>query len=392
MSNVVPATPAIQFANTVPQLPAEMMAGVSTMFEEVFNDLGSAGYRRLRPRKLDFLLVDGNNQEIIPNERMVAVLVGSAPCNHAVWYERAYAPGQEPAAPDLIWKMPTPNTFPDALPVQFRSKITRDGREVWGFQTLRRTVWILCRANADGTMTLEFDRPFVFDISSMSLYGKSLPEQNMYKWAGIRDVCSKYSGNGVTVLPTMFLTQILLDTTVTVTGPVMFRPLIDPNTRALQFLDTATIMRIHELAASKQIKDMADVREKLTYGDNHAAAPTTTATTATDLQQPAPVAQPSPVPQAAPAAPAPQQVPVAQPVQPAAPAAPASDPRLLLQNAQAMLDRTNAAAPAAPSAPVATEPAAPAAPVAAPAPQPTAGAATTTNTVNSLLAQLNGNG
>ena len=381
MSNV----PAIQFATTVPQLPAEMMASVGTMFEEVFNDLGSAGYRRLRPRKLDFLLVDGNNQEIIPNERMVAVLVGSAPCNHAVWYERSYAPGQEPAAPDLIWKMPTPQTFPDALPAKYHQKIQRDGREVWGFQTLRRTVWILCRANADGTMTLEFDRPFVFDISSMSLYGKSLPEQNMYKWAGIRDVCAKYSGNGVTVLPTMFLTQILLDTTVTVTGPVMFRPLIDPNTRALQFLDTATIMRIHELASSKQIRDMAEVREKLTYGD-HAALPTTTAaSTATDLQQPAPVAQPAPVPQAAPQpAPAPQQVPV-QPAPAAAPTAPASDPRLLLQNAQAMLDNKGAA-PAAPLAPAPAPAAAPAAASAAPAPQP--GAASVTSNVTNLLAQL----
>lgn len=387
MSNV----PAIQFANTVPQLSAEVAASFGAMFDETFNDLGAGSNRRLRPRKMDFLIVDGGNQEIVPNDRMFAVLLGSAPCNHAVWYERSYAPGQEPAAPDLVWKMPTPNTFPDALPVQFREKIDRDGRKVWAFQQLRRTVWALARFNADGTMALELDRPFVFDISSMSLYGKSMPEQNMYKWAGIRDVCSKYSGNGSVVFPSMFVTQIVLDTTVTVSGPVMFRPMRDQNGN-LQYLDTNTINTIHSMAVSKQIKDMVEVREKLSYGDN---APVTQAATAIDLQQPAPVAQPV-APQSV-YQPAPAAQPVAQPAQtwntqPTAVNFPeqtivnaptASDPNQLLANAQAMLDQQNQ--PQVAPSPAVT----PAAPVAAPMPNPQpANAATVTSTIEGLLNAL----
>lgn len=369
--------PAIQFASQAPALPAEMLASFGSMFEEAFNDLGTAGYRRLRPRKMDFLLVDGNNQEIIANDRMFAVLIGSAPCNHAVWYERAYAPGQEPAAPDLVWKMPTPQTFPDALPVQFHQKVQKDGREVWAFQQLRRTVWALARFNSDGSMSLELDRPFVFDISSMSLYGKSLPDQNMYKWAGIRDVCAKYSGNGVTVFPSMFITQIVLDTTVTVNGPVMFRPMRDQNGH-LQFLDTNTIIAVHEAAQSKQVRDMCDVREKLSYGDSAPVAQPIQS--APQMAQPQPATIPN-VPPAA-AAPAANVAPVAQPTasavsQPTAPGM--GDPRQLLANAQQLLQtQTQAATVSTPSV------------VPAPAPEPVqqSAAGTTASTIAGLISQL----
>ena len=112
------------------------------MFNNAFAGF-STGARFLRARKLDFQITSGGETSIIPNGKLVAVLLGVAPFNHCTWYERDYAPGQEPAAPDLCWVQKTANDFPAALPEMYRHKVNINGQERWKFRIARRTVWAL---------------------------------------------------------------------------------------------------------------------------------------------------------------------------------------------------------------------------------------------------------
>lgn len=312
--------PAVSFSQGgTPALPDNVMQSMAAMYGEMFNGLGGANMRRIKVRKTDFLLIDGQNQEAVPADQMVGVLVGSSPHNHAVWYQKDYVPGQEPEAPDLTWLMPTPDTFPDALPVQFRSKINRNGAERWAFQILRRLAFALIR-NVNGNMVLDLERPYIMDLSSMSLFGKGLPEQNMFKWGGIRDVCNQHSVPGLQVTPSMFMTQIIIDPNTSVNGVVLFRPMRDQHSGQLQFLDSNLIMAVHECAQKQSTRDMLTIREKLTYDGAASAAAAPQAQTAPPAGQ---VMDPSLLAGVAPAQMPPQQ-PMQQPpvqtaTQPAAP-------------------------------------------------------------------------
>ena len=261
--SLLPINPSQQ-SSVAPNLPADLMNLLQAQFDDSFKDLGAATGRRLKVRKSDFLIQDGQNLEVVPAHEMYAVLLCSAPCNHAVWYEQQYAPGQEPAAPDLVWNMETPDTYPDALPVQFRQKISVQGTEKWAYQINRRTVWAQFKKGADGNYFLDLQNPFVLDLTSMSLYGKNDPASKTYKWANIKAFCAARSTSTYNVLPFMFITQIILDPLVSVSGVVSFRPFTDENDNVI-FLDAETMSNVANVALSKATQDLVVVREKLTY-------------------------------------------------------------------------------------------------------------------------------
>ena len=324
MNNLIPVT----FTNgQLPVLPADIMQQMKQFMDDDFSDLGGGTMRFIRPRKSDFLLVDGGNQEVVYGHELFGVLICVAPTNHCVWYDREYAPGQEPSAPDLIWNQTAPDQFPDALPEMYRHKILRNGQERWGFQIRRRSVWALCRKDPNGQMMLDMSRPFILDLTSMSLFGKSNPQQNAYKFAGLKDLCTQYSGNGFICTPSMFMTQIFLDPNVSVAGVVVFRPARDAQGN-LSFLDAQTIQSVYAARTSQEVQDMRIVREKLDYtpdGSNSAfSAPAQLAAAPQPVAPVAPVAQPMPAPvtpmsSAIPAAPVAPVTPMPQPVAPAAP-------------------------------------------------------------------------
>lgn len=324
MNNLIPVT----FTNgQLPVLPADIMQQMKQFMDDDFSDLGGGTMRFIRPRKSDFLLVDGGNQEVVYGHELFGVLICVAPTNHCVWYDREYAPGQEPSAPDLIWNQTAPDQFPDALPEMYRHKILRNGQERWGFQIRRRSVWALCRKDPNGQMMLDISRPFILDLTSMSLFGKSNPQQNAYKFAGLKDLCTQYSGNGFICTPSMFMTQIFLDPNVSVAGVVVFRPARDAQGN-LSFLDAQTIQSVYAARTSQEVQDMRIVREKLDYtpdGSNSAfSAPAQLAAAPQPVAPVAPVAQPmpapvTPMPSAIPAAPVAPVTPMPQPVAPAAP-------------------------------------------------------------------------
>lgn len=404
--------PVVQPVAQLPILNSDVMQAFVNVFDDAFNGFGGANFRRIKVRKLDFALCENGAQEVVPANGLYAVLVGAAPVNHCVWYSRVYAPGQEPEAPDLTWIQHTPDTFPDALPVEFRRKQNVNGQERWAFQICRRTVWCVARI-VNGQLFLDTEKPYIFDLTSSSLFGKSIPEQNMYKWGGLRDVCRQYSTATFTCTPSMFLTQIVLDVNSPVQGVVMFKPMRDNNGNML-FLDESNLYQVQECAMRQSTQDLAVVREKLTYGDAPVQVQTpvqpTVSVTPAQSPKPAPVqasvqASVQTVEQAAPVLSGlMQEIQTVPPVAPSAPA-PAQQPTIsaeafgnLLDAADSILGSvggaldTPSAMPEAMEAPVTA--AAPEQPepvqTAAPAGQTVAGmvSSTTQSTIANLMSQL----
>lgn len=407
--------PVVQPVSQLPILNSDVLQTFTNVFDDAFNGFGGANFRRIKVRKLDFALCENGAQEVVPANGLYAVLVGAAPVNHCVWYSRVYAPGQEPEAPDLTWIQHTPDTFPDALPVEFRRKQNVNGQERWAFQICRRTVWCVARI-VNGQLFLDTEKPYIFDLTSSSLFGKSIPEQNMYKWGGLRDVCRQYSTATFTCTPSMFLTQIVLDVNSPVQGVVMFKPMRDNNGNML-FLDESNLYQVQECAMRQSTQDLAVVREKLTYGDAPVQAqPTVTTTPAATVHQVQTPVQPTvsvtpaqtPVQTVEQAAPLlsglMQEIQTVPPVAPSAPA-PAQQPTIsaeafgnLLDAADSILGSvggaldTPSAMPEAMEAPVTA--AAPEQPepvqTAAPAGQAVAGmvSSTTQSTIANLMSQL----
>lgn len=408
--------PVVQPVSQLPILNSDVLQTFTNVFDDAFNGFGGANFRRIKVRKLDFALCENGAQEVVPANGLYAVLVGAAPVNHCVWYSRVYAPGQEPEAPDLTWIQHTPDTFPDALPVEFRRKQNVNGQERWAFQICRRTVWCVARI-VNGQLFLDTEKPYIFDLTSSSLFGKSIPEQNMYKWGGLRDVCRQYSTATFTCTPSMFLTQIVLDVNSPVQGVVMFKPMRDNNGNML-FLDESNLYQVQECALRQSTQDLAVVREKLTYGDAPVQVQTpvqpTVSVTPAQSPKPAPVQTPVQAPVQTPVQTVEQAAPILSglmqeiqtvpPVAPSAPA-PAQQPTIsaeafgnLLDAADSILGSvggaldTPSAMPEAMEAPVTA--AAPEQPepvqTAAPAGQPVAGmvSSTTQSTIANLMSQL----
>ena len=369
MSNL----PVVTLGNSAPTVPADVLAGFAEMFNRTAQGFGT-NFRRIRVGKTQFTLDNGQSKEIVPADRLFAVLVGVAEFNHCVWYERDYMPGQEPEAPDLVWiqRTNTDADYPAALPVQFRTKQMVNGAERWKYTILRRTVWAVIRTDINGQMILDVDNPYVLDLTSMSLFGKGIPEQNMYKWSGLIDLCRSYSSTNATITPSMFVTQLILDPNVSVNGVVNFRPSRDAN-GMMSLLDTNTLMRVFDCMRSDKVAELLKVREKHEYGDTPAA-------TQPVYQQPAP--QPAPAPAPAPQPVYQQPAPQPDPAPAPQPAAPAASMDSLLAEAAAVLngEPTN---PVAQSAP-APQPA----PAMHEAPQPTTNDAVLQGSVDNLLAQL----
>lgn len=336
------------------------------MFNNAFAGF-STGARFLRARKLDFQITSGGETSIIPNGKLVAVLLGVAPFNHCTWYERDYAPGQEPAAPDLCWVQKTANDFPDALPEMYRHKVNINGQERWKFRIARRTVWALVVEDGQGGVLLDIDNPVIFDITSASMYGKSDPRTHSYKWAGLRGFCAQFSTPVVTINPSMFYMQIALDPDAT-QGVVVFRPAITQQGTP-QYLSQESWQAVVNAAQSAQVTDMLRVTETLEWpkgGAKPAAAQATVQQVSYPPSQEAAPVQPTQS-AAQPAAQPAQTVVPADVVAPAANATTTVAPDLL-NAAQSVLQQAQAAAQ-----PAATPQSAPAAqPEPAPAAQPEA--------------------
>lgn len=273
--------------NSLPQLPESLMAMFKADAEADWAGLGSTTVRRLKVGKMGFTIGSGQDAKTYGANDLAGVCIATAPHTHCVWYARDYAPGMEPAQPDLIWEQKTEGYICPALPKEFHQKVLRNGAERWAFQTLRRTVWAFFTTDPNGQMMLDLDNPVVFDITSANLYGKSYPDQNMYKWSGLIALCKRLSVNGSVITPAMFPTQILIDGKMSIGGVVVFRPALAPSGYPT-FLDVEAIKAIRAKRTTPEVQDMLAIREKLEYGQQDA----------TPAPEPRPI-QPQPVQQAA---------------------------------------------------------------------------------------------
>ena len=310
-------------------LPDNVRQGFGDMMASAFAGMSSGGFRRIVIGKTGFQLVDGGGSVDVPADQLYGVCVGASPSNYAVWYAKAYQPGQEPEAPDLIWNLnETMTNFPDALPAKYREKIGDGPTKRWGFQIRKRLAFALLRPSAAG-LSLDTDNPYVLDITSMSIFGKGAPQANMYKWSGLRSICMQHSAGGVQVTPAMFMIQIVLDPNVAVPGVVSFKPHIQ-NGR-LMLLNPSLMQAVYDCVTSPATQEMLQIREKLDYdGAPKQAAP-----------QPQPQPQPQPAPQPQPSQVTEQLLAQAQAAAKAAPAQEASR----LARAQAMMDEGAKPAP-----------------------------------------------
>lgn len=349
MSQIIPVQ-AGQF--TPPSIPQELAVQYASLAERM-NSGFSANYNFIRPGKMDFTLTEGSVPRQVANGQVVGVCLGIAPHDFCTWYAKKYTPGQEPERPDLLWEWPNREVFPEALPAQYRQKILLNGSMRWDFRIARRSVWALATTDANGQMALNLSNPYILDITSMSLFGKSNTQVNQYRWSGLIGFCNRFSQPPHFICsPSMFLTQILLDATSSVSGVMVFRPMLSPDGNAPQYLDSTTFNAVVNTMLSQQVQGMLKVREILDYTPGNAAP----VQTAAPVQQPQPAPQPvaAPVQQpvqtaTAPVTPQPA-APVQQPVQPQAvtpsEAGPIED---LLGQASAVLNAAQAAPqPAAP--------------------------------------------
>lgn len=368
----------VVLSNNYPTLPPEYMQAAVAMFDKAFSGLGGV-LRMITVDRLNFVLKDGAASTAVDFQSLVVVFVGGAEYNHAVWWEKDFgSDNNPPTAPDLVWKMPTMDTFPDAFPHELRHKIHKNGRDVWAFQIRRRLAFIIAKKTPEGGLYLDYEHPYAMDISSASMFGQSFPQSNAYKWGAIKDLCSSMSAPGRPILPFMFPLQVVPNPQIT--GPVLFKPARDQQGN-LNLLDNDTLLKVMQVVTSETVRTMLDVTEKLTYGDAQPVA--TPAKAQAAPAQPAapvqPVQRPEPAPVAAPAAP------VATP-QPAAPVAQTNPGGInaMLNEAAGILNGSGAAsataadilnsvgaAPTATMAAASQPQAAPQQP-AAPQPQPTA--------------------
>lgn len=262
----------VSFVDNQMDLPSDLMSALRADMNNDFSGFSGGSFRRIKPRKLDFCLYDNGTQTIVPANELYGVLVCAAPNSHCFWYARNYSPGQEPEEPDLVWVQKSPDYFPDALPEQYRHKIVKDGRETWAFRICRRTIWVLFRKTPQGP-SIDINTPYVLDLTSMSMFGKGQPEQNTYKFGGLRSFCQKYTSDNFVLAPNMFPIQITLDANVSVPGVLNFRPMLTPQGDPC-VLNIDAIKQLRALRESDNVKTLLDIREKLEYvSDSQSATP-----------------------------------------------------------------------------------------------------------------------
>lgn len=253
-----------------PVLSADLQAAYNFMADQMLLGFQGGGYNRIRVNKMDFSLVEAGVARRVNNGDIFGVCLGVNPTDYCSWYEKTYEPTQEPEAPDLLWLWPDREKFPDALPAQWRQKRNRNGQDRWDFRIARRSVWALVQPDpTTGQYFLNLDTPYIFDITSASLYGKSDTQMNWHKWAGLIQMCNKFSQPpNFICTPAMFLTRLRIDPTSTVSGVVYFEPLLAKGANVPMYLDSQTFANVVETMRSQAVQDMLQVKEILEWPKN----------------------------------------------------------------------------------------------------------------------------
>lgn len=356
MSQAIIPTP--QASPLPPSLPQQLMAAYMAQ-AKTLSESFMGSFNRIKAGKADFTMIEAGVERHIPNGQLAGVLLGFAEHDFCTWYEKSYVPGQEPENPDLCWNWPDHNKFPDSLPDALKVKQNMNGVERWAFRIARRSVWALTSVNPEtGEFTLNLQNPYILDITSASMFGKSNVSLNEYKWSGLIGYCNRFSQPpNFYCSPAMFLTQILIDMQSPVPGVVVFRPSLSADGQTPQYLDSTTFELVVNSMLSQQVKEMLKVREILDYPKGEKVIPIPPQ----QVAEPQPAAQPAPQPampqpQVQPPVPQPVAQPMAQPAPAPAQAHPAQSDVSLLEQASSILNGMPEPSKPEPEQPVQEEP------------------------------------
>jgi len=227
----------------------------------------SPSFAMLKYKNGMFILKRGGSEEIIPPDKCYIVPVKWTKL-FCEWYAKQYSVGQEPGAPDLVWFKD--HGFPASLPESQRGK-RKDVNANW-YQLNQRTVCILYRFDVNGRGYLDFDNPFVFDITGASLYGKDNAQQGIYKWNGLKQRFDQISPAGRRLSPIMCLIKVIPDAAADVPC-VCFQPVCHKGTLDIQFFPPDVISKLLAMRGRPDVIRMAEVKVKLEWGAEPEHAP-----------------------------------------------------------------------------------------------------------------------
>lgn len=225
-------------------LPANMLAEIEDLKGNFGESFGES-FARLSLKGSRFSLKSGQSTELLSSDYLDVVILGDAAADHCTYYAGKYDPANEDVKPTAVWMRGT-----DAPLVVPPAKLTKDADGRYGYSIQHRTVVAIVNPQ-----TKQLDpNPVVFDVGSMSLYGKDIPMSNgtsAMSYSSYRRWCSSQG-----VPPCLLFTRIIFDTSSSVPS-VRFIPA--RNGTAPMLLPPELLGVVLPKAKSAEVKDLLKV-------------------------------------------------------------------------------------------------------------------------------------
>lgn len=225
-------------------LPANMLAEIEELKGNFGESFGES-FARLSLKGSRFSLKSGQSTELLSSDYLDVVILGDAAADHCTYYAGKYDPNNEDVKPTAVWLRGT-----DAPLVVPPAKLNKDADGRYGYSIQHRTVVAIVNPQ-----TKQLDpNPVVFDVGSMSLYGKDIPMSNgtsAMSYSSYRRWCSSQG-----VPPCLLFTRIIFDTSSSVPS-VRFIPA--RNGTAPMLLPPELLGVVLPKAKSAEVKDLLKV-------------------------------------------------------------------------------------------------------------------------------------
>ena len=225
-------------------LPANMLADIEELKGNFGESFGES-FARLSLKGSRFSLKSGQSTELLSSDYLDVVILGDAVADHCTYYAGKYDPANEDVKPTAVWLRGT-----DAPLVVPPAKLTKDADGRYGYSIQHRTVVAIVNPQ-----TKQLDpNPVVFDVGSMSLYGKDIPMSNgtsAMSYSSYRRWCSSQG-----VPPCVLFTRVIFDTSSSVPS-VRFIPA--RNGTAPMLLPPELLGVVLPKAKSAEVKDLLKV-------------------------------------------------------------------------------------------------------------------------------------
>lgn len=159
-------------------------------------------FRSISLRGNRFHFKDGGSTTENATPYLDAVVLQINSDRHCLYYQNKWKPGDD-TPPDAIWM--EGEGFPDKLPAAARQK-DAEGRNT--YQINHRAI-IAVKRGDEKESYIDFENPYVLDVSSMSLFGQDikLPSYTAYAFSNFIRFCQSSRA-----YPCMFMVRMIFDT------------------------------------------------------------------------------------------------------------------------------------------------------------------------------------